>query len=112
MTNYMKLLTILLLCSTLVTTAFAQADSKAAIVAASQKYVAANSAISKARVTVEKVDGNYARAKATPADASAADAAWVFLENQNGSWTGLTLGTGFSPEDYRELGIPRSLWIK
>ncbi len=108
----MKLLTILLLCSTLATTAFAQADSKAAIVSAAQKYVAANSAISKVRVAVEKVDGNYARAKATPADASAADAAWVFLKNQNGSWTGLTLGTSFSPEDYRELGIPRSLWIK
>jgi hypothetical protein len=108
----MKLLTILLLCCTLASTAFAQGDSKAAIASAAEKYVAANSAISKVRVTVDKVEGNFARAKATPSDSGATDAAWVFLKKQNGSWTGLTLGTAFSPEDYRELGIPRSLWIK
>lgn len=108
----MKLLTILLLCSAVVTTAFAAADDKTAIASAAEKYVAANSAIQKVQVTVEKMDGNYARAKAAPRDAGATDAAWVFLKKQNGSWTGLTLGTSFSPEDYKELGIPRSLWIK
>ena len=107
----MKLLTIILLCST-IATAFAATDDKSAIVSAAEKYVAANSAIQKVQVTVEKVDGNYARAKAAPRDASATDAAWVFLKKQNGTWTGLTLGTSFSPEDYKELGIPRSLWIK
>ncbi len=108
----MKLLTTLLLCFTLTATAAAQADAKAAITAAAEKYVAANSAISKVRVTIEKIDGKYARAKATPTDASATDAAWVFLKKKEGAWTGLTLGTAFSPQDYRELGIPRSLWIQ
>jgi hypothetical protein len=108
----MKLLTIVLLCFTVATHAFAESDGKAAIAAAAEKYVAANSAIQKVQVTVEKVDGNYARAKAAPRGASVTDAAWVFLKKQNGSWTGLTLGTSFSPEDYRELGIPRSLWVQ
>jgi hypothetical protein len=108
----MKSLIIALLCSTLAATGLAETDGKAAIASAAEKYVAANSAIQKVQVTVEKVDGNYARAKAAPRGASVTDAAWVFLKKQNGSWTGLTLGTSFSPEDYRELGIPRSLWIQ
>ena len=108
----MKLLTIVLLCFTVAANAFAESDGKAAIASAAEKYVAANSAIQKVQVTVEKVDGNYARAKAAPRGASVTDAAWVFLKKQNGTWTGLTLGTSFGPEDYRELGIPRSLWIQ
>ena len=62
----MKLLTIVLLCFTVATHAFAESDGKAAIAAAAEKYVTANSAIQKVQVTVEKVEGNYARAKAAP----------------------------------------------
>ena len=93
------------------TSSLAQADAKAAIVSAAEKYVAANSVGAGVRVTVEKIDGKYARAKATPRDPKKADPAWVFLKKENDTWTGLTLGTGFAPGDYRELGIPRSLWI-
>lgn len=95
----------------LATSSFAQAGAKAAIILAAEKYVRAHSAIAGVRVTVEKVDGKYARAKATPRDPKKADPAWVFLKKENTTWTALTLGTGFAPEDYRKLGIPRRLWI-
>ena len=108
----MKIFTALLFCAVVATTSLAEPDAKAAIVTAAEKYVAANSAISGIRISLEKVDGNYARAKVMPRNPDAADAAWVFLKKQGGSWTGLTLGTGFAPEDYRELGVPRSLWIQ
>ena len=108
MTN---LLTTILFSLAIAMNSFAQSDPKAAIAAAAEKYVAANSAIAGVRVAVEKIDGKYARAKATPRDPSKADPAWVFLKKENDTWTGLTLGTAFAPEDYREHGIPRSLWI-
>ena len=107
-----KVLTTLLFSVALATSSFAQSDAKAAIVSAAEKYVAANSAIRRVRVTIEKLDGKYARAKATPRDPKKADPAWVFLKKENDTWTGLTLGTAFAPEDYREFGIPRSLWIE
>jgi DNA-binding protein H-NS len=106
-----KVLAAILLSVVLATSSFAQADAKAAIISAAERYVASNSAIAGVRVTVEKVDGKYARAKATPRDPKKADPAWIFLQKKNDTWTGLTLGTGFAPEDYRRLRIPRSLWI-
>jgi len=108
----MKLLTTILLCSSLAAMCLADPDTKAAISSAAEKYVTANSAISKVRVTVEKVEGNYARAKASPADGTATDSVYVFLMKQNDAWIGLTLGTSFGPEDYQQLAIPRTLWIK
>ena len=39
------------------------------------------------------------------------DAAWVFLKREKGGWRGLTIGTGFSPEDYKELHIPASIQL-
>ena len=108
----MRIFTALLFCVVIATTSFAETDAKAAIVNAAEKYVAANSVTSGARISLEKVDGNYARAKVTPRNANATDPAWIFLKKQGGKWTGLALGTGFAPEDYRELGIPRSLWIQ
>ena len=75
-----KLLSIIVFSAFLAATTFAQSDAKTAIVTAAEKYVAANSAISGARITLELIDGKYARAKATPRDATKADAAWVFLK--------------------------------
>ena len=106
-----KVLMTILFSIAVATSAIAQVDAKAAIISAAEKYVASNSAIAGVRVTVEKVEGKYARAKATPRDPKKADPAWVFLKKENDTWTGLTLGTAFAPDDYREFGIPRSLWI-
>lgn len=82
-----------------------------AIVAATKSYVAQNSAGMPFTVTVEKISGDYARAKVTPTGGQT-DPAWVFLKKKNGTWTGLTLGTGFTPDDYKRYGIPAALWVR
>src|ERR1700726_3888728 len=82
------------------------ADDKAAIIAATKSYVAANSGMTKVTVTVEQVADDFARAKVAPDDAKATDPAWVFLKKKDGKWTGVTLGTSFTNGDYPQLGLP------
>jgi hypothetical protein len=85
----------------------------AAIIAAAENYLRANATITtKIHFTVEKIDGDFARVKINPADKSAGDPAWIFLKKKNGKWAGLTLGTAFGPEDYQQLGIPKSLRVE
>jgi hypothetical protein len=91
--------------------AFGKSDEDAAIIAATKSYVAANSAISKVNATVEQIFDDFARVKVTPEDSNAADPAWVFLKKKDGKWTGLTIGTGFTTEDYQQLGIPNALRV-
>ena len=67
--------------------------------------------MTKITVTVEQVDGDFARAKVAPEDSKAADPAWVFLKKKEGKWAGLTLGTSFTTEDYQQLGIPNALRV-
>jgi hypothetical protein len=84
----------------------------AAIITAAESYLKANATITtKIHFAVEKVDGDFARVKINPEDKSAGDPAWIFLKKKEGKWAGLTLGTGFSAEEYQELGIPKSLRI-
>ena len=90
---------------------FAQHDDNAAIIAATKTYVAENSGMTKITVTVEQVDGDFARAKVAPEDPAAADPAWVFLKKSDGKWRGLTVGTSFTVSDYQELGIPNALRV-
>jgi hypothetical protein len=85
-------------------------DDQQAIIAATRAYVQANSEVANFDVQVEQVDGDYARARVVPSDNST-DPAWVFLKRQGGAWTGLTIGTAFLPEDYQELGIPKSVQL-
>lgn len=89
----------------------AEGEDHAAIIAATKTYVARMSGMTKFTVTVEQVDGDYARAKVVPEDQGAADPAWVFLKKTDGKWTGLTLGTSFTVSDYQELGIPNALRV-
>lgn len=88
-----------------------ESDENAAIIAAAKSYMATTSALTKVTVAVEQVADDFARAKVTPEDSSAADPAWVFLKKQDGKWTGLVLGTSFTVEDYQQLGIPNALRI-
>lgn len=87
-----------------------QPSESAAIVAATEAYVRSNSAVSTFTVTVEQVEGDYARARVFPTDQST-DPAWVFLRRDGGRWEALTIGTAFTEETYRELGIPDSLQL-
>jgi len=93
-------------------TTFALAgDDKAEIIAATKSYVAANSGMTKIAVTVEQVADDFARVKVEPENKNAPDPAWVFLQKKDGKWTGLTLGSSFTTEDYQQLGIPNALRV-
>ena len=87
------------------------ASDTAAITAATESYVAANSAITKVNVEVEQIADDFARVKVTPQDANATDPAWAFMKKTNGKWTGVALGSSFTTEDYQQLGIPNALRI-
>ena len=79
-----------------------------AIIAGTKKYLAAEGYTAPMKIEVEKVAGDYARVLATPKDGQT-DAATVFLKREKGAWRGLTLGTGWDPEDLAKLHIPKSL---
>lgn len=104
-------LTALIACTTGCVGSLLAAGEEEAVAIAAKKYVAAHSAVSRFHVRIEKIDGEYARVKVTPNDSSQTDAAWVFLKREKGGWRGLTIGTGFSPEDYKELHIPASMQL-
>jgi hypothetical protein len=79
-----------------------------AIIAATKKYLAAESWTAPVKIEVEKVAGDYARVMVTPKD-NQTDGALVFLKREKGNWRGLTMGTGFDPDDLAKLHIPASL---
>jgi len=87
------------------------ANENDAVISAARTYVAAHSAVSGFNVTVEKIEGDYARVKVTPTHAGETDPAWVFLKREKGIWRGLTMGTFFTPEDYAEFHIPPSIQL-
>lgn len=87
------------------------ADNTSAIAAATESYVAANSAITRVNVEVEQIADDFARVKVTPQDTNATDPAWAFMRKKDGKWTGIALGTSFTTEDYQQLGIPNALRI-
>jgi hypothetical protein len=107
----MKKLLLLLAIVLGLTNALFAADEQAAIIAATKSYVAANSAIMEIKITVEQVADDFARVKVEPEKANVADPAWVFLKKKDGKWTGLTLGSSFTTEDYQQLGIPNALRV-
>ena len=89
----------------------AASPEDAAVSAATQRYVKANSGpgVGAVKVEVQKVAEGYARAYITPVQPTT-DPATVYLrKNAKGQWEGLSLGTGFSPEDLDELGVPASV---
>ena len=83
-----------------------------AIIAESESFMAANATLTtKIKVTVEKVEGDFARARVNPQDQPAAHSAWVFLKKIQGKWTGLTVRASFEAEDYQKFGIPKALHL-
>ena len=79
-----------------------------AIIAGTRKYIAAEGYTASVKIEVEKIEGDYARVLVTPKDGQT-DAATVFLKREKGSWRGLTIGTGWDPDDLAKLHIPKSL---
>lgn len=83
-------------------------DEDNAIIVATKKYLAANGYPPDVKVTVEKVDGDYARVATTPKD-ERIDPAIAFLKREHGMWKALAIGTGFDPDDLAKMHIPESL---
>ena len=106
-----KLFLTLLLLAALLSPSFGKGAEDDAIIAATKIYVAANSGLTTITAAVEQVEGDFARVKVTPEDKKATDPAWVFLKKADGKWTGLTLGTSFTTEDYQQLGMPNALRV-
>jgi hypothetical protein len=79
-----------------------------AIIAGTRKYIAAEGYTAPVKIEVEKVEGDYASVLVTPKDGQT-DAATVFLKREKGAWHGLTMGTGWDPEDLAKLHIPAGL---
>jgi hypothetical protein len=79
-----------------------------AIIVGTRKYLASEGYTAPMKIEVEKVEGDYARVLATPKDGQT-DAVTVFLKREKGAWRGLTLGTGWDPDDLAKLHIPAGL---
>ncbi|HUR80883.1 MAG TPA: DUF3828 domain-containing protein [Thermoanaerobaculia bacterium] len=82
-----------------------------ALIAAARAYVAKESVVPSSKITVSGKSGDYVRLQVEAVDGQT-DPATVFMKRVNGTWTGLSLGTGFPPDDLRALGIPEALWDK
>jgi hypothetical protein len=82
-----------------------------AVTIAAKKYVTTNSQVSGFHVSVEKIEGGYARVKVTPKDVGETDPAWVFLKREKGVWRGLIIGTYFTTEDYNKFRIPAGIQL-
>lgn len=103
------LLAVLLAAALAVTpSAFAGAGEQA-IIAGTKKYLAAESYPAHMKITVEKVEGDFARVAIVPKDPTKMDGAIAFLKREHGQWKGLTIGTGWDPADLAKLHIPKSL---
>ena len=83
-----------------------------AIVSTTEVFVRASSVPNlQVSVTIEAVEGNYARVHVEPTRKGAADIATVYLKKQP-EWTGVAMGTFFNEEDPKglvEQGFPRQL---
>ena len=91
----------------IIPTVIAGSDDQA-IIAGTKKYLAAESYPADMKITVEKVEGDYARVGVEPKKKDM-DGATAFLKREHGTWKGLTIGTGWDPADLDKLHIPKSL---
>jgi hypothetical protein len=94
-------------CLAMISPAIAGSDDQA-IIAATKKCLAAKSYPADMKITVERVEGDYARVGVEPKKKDM-DGATAFLKREHGTWKGLTIGTGWDPADLDKLHIPKSL---
>lgn len=94
---------------TTTTAAAPAANDDEALLAAAREYVRKESGPGEFTVSIEQKSGDHARLRTEPA-AGETDPATVFMVRRNGQWSGVSLGTGFSPDDLRSFGIPEALW--
>jgi hypothetical protein len=84
------------------------AAEREAVQSAARDYVRSNGVVRDFSVQIEASNGDWVRAMVVPARAET-DPAYLYLRKAGGQWRGVLIGTGFTPEDYDELRIPRSI---
>jgi len=100
------LLSAILVVSILSFPALHAGDTENAITQATMRYVFKEAGVNDPVVVIEEAAGGYARVKVT-SESGSTDPATAFLKGgADGKWTVLLLGTGISPEDLAEVGIP------
>lgn len=88
------------------------AGQKTVLTEAAYRYLKANSApgIGEVTISVEEVDGHYARLGVNPVKPTTDPATLYMRQNaKTGAWEGLSIGTGWSPDDFDALKIPASI---
>lgn len=84
-------------------------DSNSEIVAATSAFMEKEMGVSDSVVSVEKVDGDFARVQ-VKSQKDKLDPATGFLQkSKNGTWEVMVIGTAFAPEDFQKMGIPESI---
>jgi hypothetical protein len=102
---------LILLMAFAITGSLLAAGENEAVISAARKYVVAHSQVTGFHVSVEKIEGDYARVKVTPKHPGETDSAWVFLKREKGVWRGLLMGTFFTEEDYNEFHVPAGIQL-
>ena len=90
----------------------AATEKEAIITATKQAVVAEGHKVSAFHVSIEKIQGDYARVQVAPKNPKQTDAAWVFLKRDRGVWRVLMGREHLSSrKNYRKFHIPASIWV-
>lgn len=89
----------------------ARSSEDTAILAAARRYLATNSApsVGETDLKIEEIAGTHARVSVTPVQPTADPAVMYLRRVAAQSWQGVTLGTGWSPDDFDQLHIPQDI---
>ena len=99
---------ILLLALTALPSASLMSDEKSDVIQAAMRFVFQEAGVTDPSVTVEAIEGNFARV-AVVSVSGTTDPATAYLKKSGGKWTVLTLGTAFEDSELSDYGIPYSV---
>ena len=106
------LITLIALVMSVVGSLQAATEKQAIIIATKQDLALHGHQYPAFHVSIEKIQGDYARVQLVPKNPKRADATWVFLKREKGAWRILMgPGTHFESKDYRKYRIPASIWV-
>jgi hypothetical protein len=108
----LTLLVVLLAIWSLQACGIAYAADKWAIESTVRRELGDAGGIPLARVEVEQINGDYARAITHPSQPDLYEPEVVFLRRDNAGWVIVNYGTAFGREDYEVDEIPTELWVR
>jgi hypothetical protein len=78
------------------------------VLEAAREYAKQNTDVA-VNVQAESILEDYARVRVIPKNPGEADEALMYLKKEKDKWKGISMGTGFSPDDFEALGIPEKI---